>query len=66
MAVERKQGVLITGGSGMIGRYLASILLSEGYSVSILSRGQDHFGTATSVHDGNLKRVLLIRKHLTE
>lgn len=30
--------VLITGGSGMIGRHLTSLLLSEGYKVSHLSR----------------------------
>jgi uncharacterized protein (TIGR01777 family) len=36
--------VLITGGSGLIGRYLTSVLLSEGYKVSHLSRRQDQFG----------------------
>ena len=30
--------VLITGGSGLIGRYLTAVLLSEGYSVAHLSR----------------------------
>jgi hypothetical protein len=30
--------ILITGGSGLIGRYLTSLLLSEGYRVSHLSR----------------------------
>lgn len=33
--------VLITGGSGLIGRYLTSALLSEGYKVSHLSRNGD-------------------------
>jgi len=36
--------ILITGGSGTIGRYLTSLLLSEGYQVSHLSRKQDQFG----------------------
>lgn len=36
--VERKPGVLITGGSGLIGTHLTSILISEGYYVSHLSR----------------------------
>ena len=36
--------ILITGGSGTIGRYLTSMLLSEGYQVSHLSRKQDQFG----------------------
>jgi uncharacterized protein (TIGR01777 family) len=33
-----KPSVLITGGSGLIGRYLTSLLLEEGFSVSHLSR----------------------------
>lgn len=37
-------GVLIAGGSGLIGRYLTSLLLSRGYAVSHLSRKQDNFG----------------------
>lgn len=38
------EGVLITGGSGTVGRYLTSALLSEGYGVSHLSRGHEQFG----------------------
>jgi uncharacterized protein (TIGR01777 family) len=34
-----KQNVLITGGTGFIGKYLTKMLLDNGYSVSILSRG---------------------------
>lgn len=41
---ERKASILITGGSGLIGRYLTSLLLTEGYAVSHLSRGTDQFG----------------------
>jgi len=36
--------VMITGGSGLIGRYLTSALLSEGYKVSHLSRNANQFG----------------------
>ena len=36
--------VLITGGSGLIGRYLTSVLLSEGFKVSHLSRNTNQFG----------------------
>jgi len=39
-----KAGILITGGSGLVGRYLTSLLLEKGYPVSHLSRKQDHFG----------------------
>lgn len=44
MTEERKQAVLITGGSGMIGTYLTSALLSEGYTVCHLSRGHVQHG----------------------
>ena len=39
-----KAGILITGGSGLVGRYLTSLLLENGYLVSHLSRKQDQFG----------------------
>jgi len=39
---QKNSGVLITGGSGIVGRYLTSLLLSEGYKVSVLSRNADH------------------------
>jgi len=35
---------MITGGSGLIGRYLTSALLSEGHKVSHLSRNTNQFG----------------------
>lgn len=38
------QHALITGGSGIIGRYLTSLLMENGYKVSHLSRKQDQFG----------------------
>jgi uncharacterized protein (TIGR01777 family) len=41
---EKNLSILITGGSGLIGRYLTSVFLSEGYSVSHLSRNANHFG----------------------
>jgi uncharacterized protein (TIGR01777 family) len=44
VAAERNKGVLITGGSGMIGRYLTSALLAEGFAVSHLSRGSEQSG----------------------
>lgn len=39
-----QESVLITGGSGLVGRYLTSLLLSEGYKVSHLSRNQSSAG----------------------
>jgi uncharacterized protein len=41
---QNNPSVLITGGSGLIGRYLTSALLSEGYKVSHLSRNANQFG----------------------
>jgi len=38
--MDTGKSVLITGGSGLIGRYLTSLLLEKGYSVSHLSRGR--------------------------
>ncbi|MBK7711269.1 MAG: NAD-dependent epimerase/dehydratase family protein [Bacteroidales bacterium] len=42
--IEKGPSVLITGGSGLIGRYLTSALLAEGYQVSHLSRQTNSFG----------------------
>jgi len=39
-----KGNILITGGSGLIGRHLTSLLLEKGYSVSHLSRKANLFG----------------------
>lgn len=44
MNSDNKITVLITGGSGLIGRYLTSLLLSEGYDVRHLSRKANRFG----------------------
>jgi uncharacterized protein len=38
MNENRRLSVMITGGSGLIGRHLTTLLLSEGYKVSLLSR----------------------------
>jgi uncharacterized protein (TIGR01777 family) len=38
------KSVLITGGSGLVGRYLTSLLLNNGYKVSHLSRNINSFG----------------------
>jgi hypothetical protein len=42
--VQERSSVLISGGSGLVGRYLTSSLLSEGYKVSHLSRKSEHSG----------------------
>jgi uncharacterized protein (TIGR01777 family) len=41
--ILKKSSILITGGSGLVGRYLTSLLLHEGYKVSHLSRSASHF-----------------------
>ena len=43
---QERSSVLISGGSGLIGRYLTSALLSEGYKVSHLSRKAGQSGKA--------------------
>jgi hypothetical protein len=42
--LSEKGSVLITGGSGLIGMHITSVLLSEGYKVSHLSRKANLFG----------------------
>ncbi len=44
LSAGRQQRVLITGGSGLVGKYLTSLLLAEGYTVSHLSRKQSSAG----------------------
>lgn len=42
--LQKNPSVLITGGSGLVGKYLTSALLSVGYKVSHLSRNANKFG----------------------
>jgi uncharacterized protein len=42
--LPKKSSVLITGGSGLVGKYLTSTLLAEGYNVSHLSRNKNQPG----------------------
>lgn len=42
--MDNAASILITGGSGLIGRYLTSELLSSGFVVSHLSRSAEQFG----------------------
>src|SRR5512133_3734308 len=50
--------VLITGGSGLIGRYLTSALLVKGYKVSHLSRKTNQFGKVRVFRWDTDKRIL--------
>ena len=43
-STKKGSSVLITGGSGLVGRYLTSLLLEKGYHVSHLSRKTNQFG----------------------
>ena len=52
------ESVLITGGSGLIGRYLTSELLTQGYSVSHLSRGPAQFGRVRVHRWDPVKKIL--------
>ncbi len=42
--LQQKSTVLITGGSGLVGKYLTSMLLARGYKVTHLSRNSNQFG----------------------
>ena len=54
----KQQSVLITGGGGLIGRYLTSALLSAGYKVSHLSRNTNQFGKVR-VHRWNPEKGII-------
>lgn len=56
--IRNNSSVLITGGSGLIGRYLTSHLLSKGYTVTHLSRKQDQFGKVR-VHRWDPEKMIL-------
>ncbi len=45
---RNQPSVLITGGSGLIGRYLTSLLMAQGYNVSHLSRKKTNGGKVRS------------------
>jgi uncharacterized protein len=40
--LKMKKNVLITGGTGFVGKQLTQLLIRNGYSVSVLSRGKKH------------------------
>jgi len=50
--------VLITGGSGLIGRYLTSLLLERGYRVAHLSRNVNQFGVVRVFRWNPEKKIL--------
>ena len=56
---KKELSVLITGGSGLIGKYLTSALLSEGYSVSHLSRNGNQSGKVRVFRWDPEKRLLI-------
>ncbi|MCX6253262.1 MAG: NAD-dependent epimerase/dehydratase family protein [Bacteroidia bacterium] len=67
--LQKNPSVLITGGSGLVGKYLTSALLSEGYIMSHLSRNASQFGKVRifrwnpvkSIHLCLYDRILWIR-----
>ena len=54
----KQQSVLITGGGGLIGRYLTSALLSAGYKVSHLSRNTNQFGKVRVFRWDSEKKII--------
>jgi len=59
--LQKKLSVLITGGSGMIGKYLSSTLLAAGYNVSHLSRNGKKSGKV-KVFIWDLEKKLIDRE----
>jgi uncharacterized protein (TIGR01777 family) len=56
--METAKSVLITGGSGLVGRYLTSLLLGKGHSVAHLSRGSG-FPGRVRVHKWSPEKQVL-------
>ena len=56
--LQKNSSVLITGGSGLVGKYLTSALLSEGYKVSHLSRNTNQFGKVRVFRWDPEKRII--------
>lgn len=54
-----KKNVLITGGSGFIGKYLTQLLLEKGYSVSILSRYKRQNATDISYYQWDVEKGII-------
>jgi uncharacterized protein len=56
--LKKNPSVLITGGRGLVGKYLTSILLSRGYKVSHLSRNTNQFSNVRVFRWNPEKRVI--------
>ena len=56
--LQKNSSVLITCGSGLVGKYLTSVLLSEGYKVSHLSRNTNQFGKVRVFRWDPEKRII--------
>jgi uncharacterized protein (TIGR01777 family) len=54
-----KKNVLISGGSGFIGRHLTSLLIQKGFSVSILSRSEKQNTTEISYYKWDVARQFI-------
>jgi len=55
---ERAPSVLITGGSGLVGKHLASLLLSHGFRVSVLTRNSSSENTVSSFFWNPAKKII--------
>ena len=62
-SILKAPSVLISGGSGMVGKYLTSALLDRGYKVSHLSRNTNQFGKVR-VYRWNPEQGILDPLHL--
>jgi uncharacterized protein len=56
--VHGRLSVLITGGSGLIGRHLTSKLIAEGYSVSHLTRKKDSNAAVSTITWDPVKKII--------
>lgn len=58
------KNVFVTGGTGLIGRYVLKILKNRGYSIRVLSRQKHQNDSQVKYIQGDLNDQALLKKHL--
>lgn len=60
--MKKKTNVLITGGSGFIGRFLTQLLIEKGYNISLLDRSEKKVPRNVSLFKGDIQDEKLVQK----
>src|SRR5688572_17586004 len=60
--MKKSKKVLITGGSGFIGKHLAGMLQEKGYSVAVLDRSDKNIPKSIKVFKGDIRDKKVVEK----